>query len=326
MAVATTMAMPPMLRWALARVPLRLREKKRLEREAAEAKGFVPSLERLLLAVDEGPNGRFTSYIAGLLAGRRGTPITIVPLANGSKVGKDQKEQVQGDQVIEETIKSAAESARAKSMEESGAPVEVILRKTSEATSEEAITTEAKKGYDLLFIGKDKMQTANGAFSSEIDNVASAFEGPLALVIAEGERLEEPAAKALNILVPITGTDVSRRAAELAFSLDKTGSVTALYVGRSARGRAASKRGGTRHAREILKDIVEMASRYGLKIETHIVLHANPANAILAEAKKGGHDLIVMGVSRRPGEKLFFGDTAAAILAKPPSSILLLST
>lgn len=326
MAVATTMAMPPMLRWALARVPLRLSEKKRLEREAAEAKGFVPSLERLLLAVDEGPNGRFTSYIAGLLAGRRGTPITVVPLANGSKVGKDQKEQVQAEQVIKETIKSAAESARAKPMEESGAPVEVILRKTSEATSEEAITTEAKKGYDLLFIGTDKMQTANGAFSSEIDNVASAFEGPLALVIAEGERLEEPAAKALNILVPITGTDVSRRAAELAFSLGKTGSVTALYVGRSARGRAASKRGGTRHAREILKDIVEMASRYGLKIETRIVPHANPANAILAEAKKGGHDLIVMGVSRRPGEKLFFGDTAAAILAKPPSSILLLST
>lgn len=322
MAVATTMAMPLMLRWALARVPLRQREKKRLEREAAEAKGFVPSLERLLLAVDEGPNGRFTSYIAGLLASRRGTPITIVPLANGSKVGKE----VQGDQVIEETIKSAAESARAKPMEESAAPVEVILRKTSEATSEEAITTEAKKGYDLLLIGKDKMQTANGAFSSEINNVASAFAGPLALVIAEGERLEEPAAKALNILVPITGTDVSRRAAELAFSLDKTGSVTALYVGRSARGRAASKHGGTRHAREILKDIVEMASRYGLKIETSIVPHANPANAILAEAKKGGHDLIVMGVSRRPGEKLFFGDTAAAILAKPPSSILLLST
>ena len=33
MAVATTMAMPPMLRWALARVPMRKAEKERLERE-----------------------------------------------------------------------------------------------------------------------------------------------------------------------------------------------------------------------------------------------------------------------------------------------------
>ena len=48
MAVVTTMAMPPMLRWALSRVPLRKAEKQRLEREAMEAKEFVPNLERLL--------------------------------------------------------------------------------------------------------------------------------------------------------------------------------------------------------------------------------------------------------------------------------------
>src|SRR5262249_32950253 len=66
MAVITTMTMPPMLRWALARVPLRPSEKKRLEREQAEAKEFVPNLERLLLAVDESPNGQFASHIAGL--------------------------------------------------------------------------------------------------------------------------------------------------------------------------------------------------------------------------------------------------------------------
>ena len=175
-----------------------------------------------------------------------------------------------------------------------------------QATSEEAITTEAKKGYDLLFIGKDKMQTANGAFSSEIDNIASAFEGPLALVIAQGERLEEPAAKALNILVPITGTDVSRRAAELAFSLGKTGSVTALYVGRSARGRAASKRGGTRHAREILKDIVEMASRYGLKIETRIVPHANARKRNSGGGKEGRSRPHRDGREQAPGREAVF--------------------
>ena len=48
MAVATTMAMPPMLRWALARVPMAKAEKDRLEREELEAKEFVPNLERLL--------------------------------------------------------------------------------------------------------------------------------------------------------------------------------------------------------------------------------------------------------------------------------------
>ena len=204
---------------------------------------------------------------------------------------------------------------------------DVIVRDTSEATShEEAVTTEAKKGYDLLFIGMDKMQMANGAFNSEMDRIAFAFEGPIAIVIAQGKRLEEPTSSGLNILVPITGTDVSRRAAEMAFSLGKGGTVTALYVGKTKRGKSRSQRLDRRHAREILNDIAEMASRYGSKIETRILSGSAPADAILAEAKNGAHDVIVMGVSQRPGDKLFFGDTAAAILATLPCSTLLLST
>src|SRR5690242_17201506 len=42
MAIITTMAMPPTLRWALSRLPMRKQEKLRLEREEMEAKGFVP--------------------------------------------------------------------------------------------------------------------------------------------------------------------------------------------------------------------------------------------------------------------------------------------
>jgi len=33
-----------------------------------------------------------------------------------------------------------------------------------------------------------------------------------------------------------------------------------------------------------------------------------------------------MGVSRRPGDKLFFGETAAAVLDKSPASILFVAT
>ncbi len=326
MAVTTTMAMPPMLRWALSRVPLRVTEKKRLEREEAEAKEFVPNLERLLLAVDESPNGQFTSYIAGLLAGRRGMPITVIPLTKESGPRRDQNDPTQAETLIKDTIKGAAESSKTPK-DEQPAPVEVILRKTLEAASnEEAVTTEAKKGYDLLFVGIDKMQMANGAFNPEIDSIALAFEGPLAIVVAQDERLDAAVANGLNMLVPITGTDVSRRAAEMAFSLGRDGTITALYVGRPKRGKVASKRSGPRHAREILKDITEMAARYDMKIETRTLSGTNPANAIIAEAKKGAHDLIVMGVSRRLGDKLFLGDTAAAILTTPPCPILLLST
>jgi nucleotide-binding universal stress UspA family protein len=325
MAVATTMAMPPMLRWALSRVPLRAAEKRRLEREEAEAKEFVPNLERLLLAVDESANGQFTSYIAGLLAGRRGMPITVLPLPN--KRSEELAQQTQAEARIEETIKGAAESNRIQPKDGQPAAVEVIIRKTSEASSnEEAVTAEAKKGYDLLLIGRDNMLTANGAFNPVVGAIAKAFEGPLAIVVTQGQPLDKSVSTGLNILVPLTGTNISRRAAEVALSLGKDSVITALYVGQPKRGKAESKRLDRRHAREILKDIAEMASRSGLKLETRIVSGANPAKAILAEAKKGAHDLVVLGVSPRPGDKLFFGDTATAVLATLPCSTLLLST
>src|SRR6266849_2305068 len=81
MAVVTTMAMPPMLRWALSRLPLQPEEQERLDREAFEAEGFVTNMERLLVAVDKSPNSRFASRLAGLLAGSRRLPTTIVHVA-----------------------------------------------------------------------------------------------------------------------------------------------------------------------------------------------------------------------------------------------------
>ena len=59
MAVVTTMSMPPMLRWALGRLPMRPEEAARLEREEFEARGFVSNIERLLVAVDASPSGQF---------------------------------------------------------------------------------------------------------------------------------------------------------------------------------------------------------------------------------------------------------------------------
>ena len=83
MAVITTLAMPPTLRWALARIPMRKEEQQRLDREEQEAKGFVANLERLLIAVDDSPNGKFASRVAGMLAGTHGMPTTVLVSRDG---------------------------------------------------------------------------------------------------------------------------------------------------------------------------------------------------------------------------------------------------
>ena len=78
MAVATTMVMPPTLRWALARLPMRDGEKERLEHEEFEANGFVANFERILLACDDSPSGQLAGRLAGLIAGPRGLPMTTL--------------------------------------------------------------------------------------------------------------------------------------------------------------------------------------------------------------------------------------------------------
>ena len=331
MAVTTTMAMPPMLRWALTRVPPSKAEKERLEREEFETKGFVANLERLLLAADESANGKFGSHIAGLIAGRSGMPTTVIQL--GRQHFEKKKTNVEAGTTVGEIVKAAAEKTKKSNLEESEpASVDVTVRTPSDTTNQEAVTSEAKKGYDLLFIAVDKARSKDGTFNPEIDHIASGFEGPLAIVAGRRESLKQPDTGPFSILVPATGTGVSRRAAEIAIALGRASgcSITALYAvpaastaGPQPRQRSLRER---RNEQTILNDIVEMAGLYEIKVETATRSDIAPDEAILTEAKNGRHDLIIMGVNRRPGDKLFFGDTAASVFEKSPSSLLFLSS
>src|SRR5450830_887971 len=109
MAVLTTMAMPPMLRWALARIPMRKEEKQRLEREEMEAKGFVPNLERLLIAVADSPNGKFASRVAGMLAGTRGMPTTVLHITDAAKI--EEKKPQASESYRKDAAKTDAKAA-----------------------------------------------------------------------------------------------------------------------------------------------------------------------------------------------------------------------
>ena len=46
----------------------------------------------------------------------------------------------------------------------------------------------------------------------------------------------------------------------------------------------------------------------------------------MAALAERGYDLVVLSVNRRPGDLLFFGNTAAAVLEKSPTSNLLVAS
>ena len=331
MAMTTTMAMPPMLRWALRRLPLRHAERLRLEREELDARGFVPNLERLLLAVDGSANGKFASRLAGVIAGSGDKPTTIIELAPERRPAETVR---RNEEQAKEQVRSAAAGTvtlAADRDEETRGSVDVTMR-TRRAASPDAVADEAQKGYDLLIVGIEKTRTARGGFSREITRIVSGFDGPLAVAIAGGPVAtgNEPIGR---ILIPVNGTDVSRRAAETGFALARsTGSrVSALYVasGRSnGAGRNRIRRGvDTRRNEEaVLKDIAELADRYDASVHTALRVDAAVEEAILREAERGRYDLVVLGVTRRPGDTLFFGNMAAALLERCDTAILFVAS
>ena len=331
MAVVTTMAMPPMLRWALSRLPLGKDEKERLEREEFEARGFVTNLERLLIAVDGSNNGKFASRLAGLIAGSRGMPTTIFHLGKGKRDTEEKSEKAKSAAKQVQAVAKKAKSSKKRSKDEDEPRDVDVTTRVQETPTQEAIEKEAKKGYDLLIVGVRNTLTSDGAIRNEVNRVASGFDGPLGLVMARGPHEEKPLNSRLNILVAVAGTDISNRAAEVAIILARGSDarVTALYVAgvSSGDGKRRVRRATASHRREetSLKEIVEIGERYRTNIRTAVRVDAMPDNAILQFAKNGRYDLIIMGVSRHTGEKLFFGNTAQAVLEKAPCSVFLLA-
>ena len=328
MAVVTTMAMPPMLRWAFARLPLRPDEEARLEREAFEAQGFVTRMERLLLAVDDSATGRFASRIGGLLAGTRRLPTTIVAVAREPQLASSREPPKEKAEAVVKATAAAAE--RQPDEDEDAAPVDVTAR-TEDRPAEEAVTREARKGYDLLVVGAEPVADGE-VFDDKVGRIATSFSGPVAIASARGAHVYEDAKGALDILVPVTGTEFSHRAAELAITLARAdnGSVTALYVAHPRRrswGRQLRRPWRVGAAEEsILRDVVELGDRLGVTVRTAVRTNAAVESAILRQAAAGGHNLIVLGVSPRAGKTLFYGHVAAALLDRAEHSLLFVAS
>jgi Kef-type K+ transport system membrane component KefB/nucleotide-binding universal stress UspA family protein len=367
MAVLTTMAMPPTLRWALSRIPIRKEEKQRLEREELEQRGFVPNLERLLVAVDDSPNGKFALGIAGVLTGTHGMPATVLHVPDPSKIEntmpdppakmaagagtssektpdqkrsngrEDSKKTSMDDEETDKEEKKAEDAADA--VQKVAAQIKDKQKKEEKVTDQVNVTTlvhekpspaviaeEAEKGYDIFILGLGQTSKQSRDFDPGVTNLAKGFDGPLIVSAVRGDLQERPDGK-LGILVPVNGTEPSRRGAEVAITLARAtkAQVTVLYVAVRPANRRAIPR-SRRHEEAILKDIVAIADGYNISIRTAVVTERAADEAILAEIKRRNHNLVVLGVGRRPGERLFFGDTAAALLEKSERSLLFVAS
>ena len=323
MAVVTTLAMPPTLRWALSRIPLSKEEKQRLEREEVESQGFLANLERLLLAVDDSTNGTFATRLGGIVAATHEMPTTVIHITDGDiddkKVVKQEAAKAKDAAGIVQEVAERAETTKAP---EDQSLLKLEVSTLVGAPSTDAIAEEAKKGYGAMIVGLDKMVARTYQFEEAVTRLSAGFEGPLFIADAREEHRKHPLHGTISILLPVNGTEVSRRAAEVAIAIARAtkAPVTALYV--APDGKARSRRA----EEAILKDIAALADSYAVDVRTAVRTEKAAGEAILKEAARRKHNVIILGAGRRPGEKLFFGDTASALLEKSQQSLVFVVT
>ena len=330
MAIVTTLIMPPTLRIALRHVPLSADEKQRLDQLAFDRESFVSRLERLLMAVDESASGRLASRLVGLLAGARGMPTTVVPL-------KHTRKEANHSGGAGAAVTEAAEQAHAATPNDSDSPrspisIEVVNTSGS-PTTQEMIATEAGKGFGLFWLGVEPAVDSAGAIHADVTGAIAGFNGNSAIVFARGALAAEETGRPLKLLLAVTGTAYSSRAADIALALAQAsaGTLTALYVDPEAAIRGWHQDlGGTlrsrRHGAAVLREVSELGRHYGIAARSRVKYTPDAARAILDELAEGHYDLLVMGVTTRFGDSLFFGPVPSAVLAGVNESLLLVAT
>jgi len=176
-----------------------------------------------------------------------------------------------------------------------------------------------------MIVGVDPAMAPKGGFHPVVSEIARVFPGSLAVVAARGPHHRDPQRAPFDVLVPVTGTEVSRRGAEVALAIAKAAGSPLMVLSvlpPSAgieRERLATAR---RDAAEAVKEIKALADAYELPIKSAIRTDISAADAILRQPRRGRHDLIVLGVSRRPGKTLSFGELATALLESSDRSLM----
>ncbi len=334
MAVVTTMAMPPTLRWALARLPMRKEEKERLELEAFEERSFVSQFERILLATDHSASSDLAARISGHFAALRKMPVTVLDIGEEEETAADLQERGRTDtpraQQISERVKETAEMAV--ETQDKGAelgeddPIHVSVR-DKDGKLADVLAESADKGHDIMFVGIQPTSGESAQYSEKLSAMIDAFSGTTAIVTSRGMIARED--RNLRILVPISGTERSLRAAEFALVIAKaTGAATtAVYFRDPKEATSPSRVSDTGNAhRAAFEQLDRIASFYEVEVEKVAPQASVPELAILRHARSGRFDLIILGVSRRAGKELSYGTVADTLAGTADRSFVFVET
>ncbi|VVD59824.1 cation:proton antiporter domain-containing protein [Pandoraea fibrosis] len=200
------------------------------------------------------------------------------------------------------------------------------------------ISDEIAKGYGFVIAGFDAPGEESDSdvpplpLPTGVLPLTKAFDGAIGIVLAHGDHVRRPDAP-LSILVPVSGTDYSRHAAELAITLARAANapVTALHVSARVAPGMLHRRWRPRVLRPdaaeaaMMENLHALAERNGVKLRTRLLAGGKVDEAVLHQIHHGKHNLLVLGVQPRFGDRLNFGAVSHRLLEERHCSVIVLS-
>lgn len=299
-AVFTSLMAPPILRWTLSHVEPSEEEEQRLASEERRKESFVGNLKRVLVPIaDRDGQPTMAAKLVRLLVEEEDVEVTSLALQHNGD-GGDKRPKT----VLHEEVSDARSIARPHGGKPSG-----------------AILAEAQKGYDLLVLGA-KTRGTNGSgplFEHFVDEVIQ--DAPCPLLVVSSREDDDPAERmdrlcaSSRILVPTSGNEADRFAAEVAFAMASQSEAAVDLVHVVSRPQHELRMGGdqaVQHAVKIGEDILAktgaLGEATGVSVSTDVIVADHPEQAIVERASEGGADLVVMASGRQPTtHRAFFG-------------------
>jgi len=316
-AVVTSLMAPPLLRWTLARVIPSEEEQKRLEEEERRRDSFVGNLKRVLVPVrnEQAPVTMAAKLVGMLVGDEEDVEVTSLTLQPDGQAKEKRPKTVVQDEV---------EDSRSIARGEDGRPSDVVL-------------TEAQRGYDLLVLSAaESGDNGQGPlFERFVDDVIQ--ESPCSLLVVASAADEDVDARVErmangHILVPTSGSDFDRFAAEVAFAIasQRDAEVDIVHV---VSGPQHALRIGSDdailHAVQIGEDIVdkvaELGRSKGVAVNTDVLVADHPEQAIVERAERRA-ELVVLASGRKPvTTRAFFGHRIDYVISRAPCPVAVVS-
>lgn len=294
-AIVTSLLTPPLLGFLLSGVEQRPDETERLEREKILARlPFAKEGAKLLVLAGGGPHAQLAAHLAAVLGNHPDGSITIFQATVGDNAAAKDRFDAQF-----ETLKSIAALAGARN---------VYQRTGSAGTIAEAIVKESARDYDAIFAGASQAEGDYAVGGEVLHELVQNALTPVIITRNVGAPLP-----LRRILAPTTGASFSRLATTVGvlYAHATKAAITAIHVQENQL-IFFRRLPGLRRARnedlQILDEIKQLATQFGLKVDAQVAAGNRPENTVLAMAERGHFDLLLIGVMPRPTEqRLYFG-------------------